>query len=420
MIILVILLLILLNFYFSLAEIALIAVKQGQLTEEAEKGNKKAKKALQLSGDPEAFLSAVQVGITLLGILEGIYGGEMVASKLDPFLVKHFGWSHALAHIVSTISGIGLITYLTIVIGELLPKSIALQLPLKVSILVAPSLLLFSRIAFPFVKLLTISTRFLLDKLHIHKQENEKISENDLRKMLSTAYNQGILDKDELVLHENIFSYSALTAKRIMKPAKIVISIPYESTRDAVMEIIRTKPYSHFPVKKTDGSISGILSTKNFALNTETHWHTLIRPFCQLTPEMDATAIFLHFKKTNNDFGLVMKSNHFLGIVAMQDIMEGVFGDMPEREDYRDYFYKESDNTWIAEGFIHLQRIKRELSLDWMRAYENKYVTITELLEGELGHWPQKGEQLTIENLIFNVEESEQYEIGKVLIRKVW
>ena len=208
MTILIIFLLIALNGYFSLAEIALVSVKKSRLTDEVNKGNKSAQKVLDLIEDPEEFLSAVQVGITLLGILEGIYGGSLVAELIEALIARHSKLSSSVIHIFSLVSGISLITYLTIVFGELLPKSIALQVPLKASIAVASSLIIFSRIAFPFVKILTISTRFLLNILSIHTMENEKITESDLKKMLSTAYKQGVLDKDEFLLHENIFAFN--------------------------------------------------------------------------------------------------------------------------------------------------------------------------------------------------------------------
>ncbi|MFF5383278.1 hemolysin family protein [Pedobacter suwonensis] len=420
MVIFIISILILLNAYFSLAEIALIAVKKGQLEDEAQKGNKGAQQALDLIKDPEAFLSAVQVGITLLGIIEGIYGGELVANMLKPFLVKYTGLSATMAHAISLFLGIGLITYLTIVIGELLPKSIALQVPLKISVSIAPSLAIFSKIAFPFIKLLTLSTRFLLNILSIRKPENEKITESDIKSMLSMAHKQGTLEKDELFLHENIFVYNDLTAERIMKPIKIVSLINFESSRAVVAEQIKKRPYSYFPIKENNtGLIKGVLSTKDFFINPQEDWHALIQQPCRLSPNMDTGDIFQHFKKANADFGMVTEDGtHFLGIVTMQDIMESVFGDMPEREDYRSYFYQLDNKTWMAEGFIHLQRIRRELSLDWIRAYETKYVTVAELLEGELHGDLYNGASLELHNLVFTVEQVSEKEVGKVKIQK--
>ncbi|MDV3694591.1 hypothetical protein CMU49_13875 [Elizabethkingia anophelis] len=418
MIILVILILIFLNAYFSLAEIALIAVKEHELKKEIDSGNIAAQKVKILIKDPESFLSVVQVGITLLGIIEGIYGGKFVAEMIDPFVSRHFNLSPVMLRVITTCFGIGLITYLTIIIGELLPKSIALQSPLKVSLWVAPSLVLFSRIAFPFVKLLTLNTRFLLNLLNIHKGENQKITESDLKNMLSTAYRQGILKEEELVLHQNIFTYDELIAEQIMKPAVIVEVISYSASRIKVTDFIKRKPYSHFPVldEKT-GKITGVLTIKDFFLEINIPWQNLIRSPFIITPETLVKDIFLAFKEKNHDFGLVMeKQTEFLGIITMQDVMEGVFGDMPEREDYHKYFYKLNDNTWIANSFIHLQRIRRELSLEWMREYEMKYITIAELFSGLLHQSFKVGDQLKLYNVVFTIMELEADSIKKIKI----
>jgi len=418
MIILVILILILLNAYFSLAEIALIAVKEHELQKEIDSGNIAAQKVNVLIKDPESFLSVVQVGITLLGIIEGIYGGKFVAEMIDPFVSRHLNLSPTMLRVITTCFGIGLITYLTIIIGELLPKSIALQNPLKISLWVAPSLVLFSNIAFPFVKLLTLNTRFLLNLLNIHKGENQKITESDLKNMLSTAYRQGILEEEELVLHQNIFTYDELIAERIMKPAIIVEVLSYHATRAEVTDIIKRKPYSHFPVlDEKAGKIIGVLAIKDFFLEINIPWQNLIRPPFIIIPGTLVKDIFLVFKEKNHDFGLVMKKQTgFLGIITMQDVMEGIFGDMPEREDYHKYFYKLNDNTWIANSFIHLQRIRRELSVEWMKEYEMKYITIAELFSGLLNHPFKEGYQLKLHNLVFTIIELQDGSIKKVKI----
>jgi len=415
--IVILLLLILLNAYFSLAEIGLVAVTQGQLTTEMNRGNLRAAKALQLIRNPEEFLSVVQVGITLLGILEGIYGGKMVGEMLSPVLQKIPGVTAAAAEAGGMLIGIGAITYLTIVVGELLPKSVALQIPLKVAVWVAPTLLFFAKLAFPFVKLLTYSTRFLLEKLKIQKPEQAKITESDIKKMLSVAFHQGLLNKEELFIHQNVFFFDQMTASRIMKPASITRTLSTAYILSQVIEYIKMRPYSNFPVYNDQNAIVGVINTKELLLNADKDWHLLIRPASLLSPSMKAGDIFLKFRVSEHDFGVVLNDEKtFLGIVTMQDIMEGVFGDLPERDNYEKYFYKQSDGSWIAYGFVHLQRIRRVLSLEWMREYESGLMTVSELLVSELHHEPQAGERLSLHNLVFTVLEATPREVGKVKI----
>ena len=417
MVFIVILLLILLNGYFSLAEIALVAVKKGQLEAAAEKGSKGAVQALRLSNDPEGFLSAVQVGITLLGLLEGIYGGDMVATWLAPILVKA-GVTEWLAHGLSLVLGIGLITYFTIVIGELLPKSIALQVPLKVSLAIAPSLVLFSKIAYPFIRMLTWSTRILLRAFKVKTQDQEQVSEQDLLRMLSTAQQQGVLEKEELWLHQNVFAFGDLTAGRMMKPLTLVRCLNERWTREEVISLMQQYPYTHFPVYRDEvTNVMGILSAKAFFLNRKDRWQGCIHKGLQVPETMVAKEVFRRLNEVRSDFALVTdETQQVSGILTMQDIMEGVFGDIPELETYSDYFYKLGAHEWQAHGFIHLQRIRRVLGLQWLRDYETTYLSIQELLEGELGHLPAEGETLTLHDVAFRVVAADAETVSEVII----
>ena len=416
MAILIILVLIVLNGYFSLAEIALVSVNSNELSEQEEQHNSKAQQVIKLIEDPEEFLSAVQVGITLLGLLEGIYGGDMVAKQLEALLVKA-GLSHVLAHITALITGIGLITYLTIVFGELVPKSIALQMPLKVSLAIAPSLSLLSRILFPFIKLLTLSTRFILNLFSVKKGDDRKISERDIKQMLGTAYKQGVVGKQQLWMHENVLTFNNLTARRIMKLAKIVVSVDYNWKKEEITALMRKTPYSYFPVYDGDpANVAGVLNTKNFFLSTESDWHHLIQAPCIIAAETAAKDIFTRFKEKKADFAIVADDkNNYLGIVSMQDIMEGVFGDIPEIDDYSSYLYAKNEKEWIAEGFVHLQRVRVKLALPWIRDYEDKYLNLSEMMKGEISG-AAKTDSLQVNGVTFTVLEKTKGEAIRISI----
>lgn len=400
---LILLILIVLYGYFSLAEIALISVTQADLTDPKHNKDKRAAIVKGLIENPEEFLSAVQVGMTLVGMLEGIYGGGLLAEVLEQKLIT-WGMSAFAAKATSLTLGIGTITYVTIVFGELVPKSIALQMPMKVSLAIAPSLRIFSKLTYPIIKLLTVSTHWILNLLGIKRTEGRKVTEQDLKLMLSTAYQQGLVSKQQFWLHQNVTIFDDLTAERIMKPEEIVKSIPDHWSRDQVMELMRTSPYSYFPVyKETPSNIIGIVRTKSFLLSTDPEWKSSIMPACFIISNTAAKDIFEMFKKMKVDFGIVFNlSGKYVGIVAMQDIMEGVFGDMPEYENYNTYFYNKDAFTWLAEGFIHLQRVRNDLNLPWLREYEFKYVNLSELIKGETGEY-KMGSTWTINGITFTV-----------------
>ena len=419
MVFVIIAVLIILNAYFSLAEIALVAVKQHQLKAEEEKKNKKAIAALRLTKDPEEFLGAVQVGITLLGILEGLYGGDLVATKLE-LVFYRYGFHETSAHVLSLILGIGAITYLTIVIGELLPKSIALQTPLSTALLVAPSLLFFTRVAYPFIRLLTASTRVLLRVLHIRTGQEEQITEQDLKRILSTARQQGILEEGELWLHQNIFSFSGLTAHRMMKPLSIVRTVDFTWNRSRVEEEIERYPYTFLPIyQESDDDIVGIINVKDFFLHKGENWQEVIIRETAIPGKTLAGDLFDHFKQSKLHFALVTNEQKRVeGIVTMQDVMEGIFGDIPELEDFRKYFYQISPTSWRASGYIHLQRIRRTLRLAWLRSYEEKYINLDELITGELGRRPVTNDKVFLHQYSFTVESATELHVETVRFEK--
>ena len=389
----IIILLIILEGYFSLAEMSLISVKNAELTDEQSGNNPRAFQVLQLIKVPEEFLSAIQVGTTLLGLLEGIFGGGMVAGQLNQWFLL-LGMSGFVAHAAGIIIGVGAVTYLTLVFGELVPQSIAIQMPLRVSMAIAPSLVVFSKILYPFIKLLTGSTRFILSVLSIKKADHKKISEKDLKSMLGAAYKQGLLGQQQLRMHENLFAFDGLKASNIMKPARIIICLSHDWSREQVLETVRKRPYSCFPVYQDDpGNITGVLHVKQFFLNETATWQESIIRNCTIPQNAAVRDVFNIFKEKKADFGIVTGAgSKFLGVIAMQDIMEGVFGDIPELEDYSKYFYRKSEGVWIAENFIHLERIRDTLKLNWLRAYEAKYLSLSDLFAGETAVITKKGE----------------------------
>jgi len=208
----IIILLILLNGFFALSEIALVSSKKSRL-EQSHK-SKGAGMALKLLDDSENFLSAIQVGITLIGIVTGMYGGINLAGELAPYFEK-ISYTQAYSHEISLSLIVFIITYVSIVIGELVPKTIALSNPEKIAVNVAPTIYFFSKLFYPFVRLLSGSTTFINKILGIRKQ-NEQMTESELRHMIKVAYNEGVIEKEQNVIHEKVFFFSDKRAKHLM------------------------------------------------------------------------------------------------------------------------------------------------------------------------------------------------------------
>ncbi len=329
LILLLLIILIVINGYFSAVEIALVSVKKFKVQEEADKGNKRAIQVMDFLQTPEEYLSTIQVGMTLIGLVQGLYAGILSDKYLQPSML-HWGFSPAVSHIVSVVFGIGFITYITIIIGELIPKSLAIQSPMRISLWSAPTFRMFSFIAYPFVLILTGSTRFLLRLFRIGKSENQKLSDNDLKSLLSTAYRQGVLEKEELQLHENIFNFYDITVGKLMTPLQKVITLKTGMSNTDASKIIRDSAHNYFPVVANDRKVAGFLSAKEYLLNPDKPIQEFTHAACLLTVDKKASDVLLKFKERSQNFAVVVSAaGELQGLVTMHDIGEVLIGKLP-------------------------------------------------------------------------------------------
>jgi putative hemolysin len=262
--ILIIFILTLLNGFFALSEIALVSVKKSRIEHLAAQGSSRAKIVLQLLENPENFLSSVQVGITLIGIISGAYGGVTLTDDMEQFL-SSFTILSSYHHIISLVTVIGSITYFSIVIGELVPKTIAMNNAESIALFCVPIIKYFTLITYPFVKLLSVSTNFILKLFGIKENETEKVSEDELRFMLKNARKQGVLEKEESEVHHNLFSFTDQTAKSLMTHSSEVEWINSNLPVETIFEKLKESVHSKFIVG--DGSIDkvlGVITIRDF------------------------------------------------------------------------------------------------------------------------------------------------------------
>lgn len=416
--IIIIIVLIALNFYFSIAEIGLISVDKSLLQQQADSGNKKALSVLNLIKEPDEFLSAVQVGITLVGILEGLYGGDLMAAWLEPVFVS-WGLHESMAHLVALIVGVGGITYLTIVIGELIPKTLALLNPQKVSYLITPSMIIFSRITYPFIKLLTASTKIILGLFSVNTIREEKLTENDLRSMLTTAYKQGLIDKGEFTLHKNLFSAYDLTAENIMTPSGMITFVKNEMNRTEITETIKRSIHRTFPVVNDKKEMLGALGAKEFMLYPDKPLEALLSPVSFLSLNQAVYDIFQQLRRENTNMGVVINEYGACeGMISYHDIVSGLLGgSLPGFNATERYLVQQPDKSWLTYGYTRLNYIRETLSLEWLREYEREDITIAGLLIDKLKHIPVRGEKVTLNQVIFEIKTMDHHRIDEVIIR---
>lgn len=414
--IIIIIVLIACNFYFSLAEIGLISVDKNTLKMQADSGSQRAASVLKLVSEPDEFLSAVQVGITLVGILEGLYGGDMMAAWLEP-VFRSWRLGNYGAHLLALVIGVGSITYLTIIFGELIPKTLALLNPEKISFIITPSMIIFSKITYPFIQLLTSSTRYILGLFHINTIREEKLTDNDLRSMLFTAYKQGLIEKGEFMLHRNISTSYDLSAENIMTPASIVDTINEKMERPAVTETIKRSTHRTFPILSNTNEIMGALMIKDFFLQPEKPLQAMVSPVSYLSLNQGVYDMFQLLRRENTSMGIVLNEyGEFEGIVTFHDIVSGLLGNLPGYNTKERFLQQQSDKSWLTNGITRLGFIRETLNLEWLRPYEEEDITVAGLLIGKLKHIPQPGEKVTLNQLTFEIKKMDRHRIEEVII----
>ncbi len=422
--VLVILLLIILNGFFALSEIAVVSSKKTKLEAERKKGSKGAEMALKLQADPDNFLSAVQVGITLIGIVNGAYGGTTLAADVKPFFEK-FAWSASHAETISVAVVVFLITYVSIVIGELVPKTIALNNPEKVSIAVSRPIYVISIIFYPFVKFLAASTGFF-NKIIGLKPKKDIVSEMELRAMLKTASKEGIIEKEENIIHEQVFYFSDKRAKHLMTHRTDVEWVDISKSKDEVIQdLLNCK---HSKVLACNGKLDdfiGIISIKEFLYelhkNEDFAINDLIQEPLIFPSTLRAQKVLEMFRKNHKSIGVVVDEYGSVeGIITLHDIMETLVGPIADEDETEEPdIFMQNDNSALVNGEAPLELLTLFID-DFVIDFESiDYSTIAGFVLANINKIPQVGDRFTYNNEVtFEIVEVDGNKINKVLITK--
>ncbi|SDC20733.1 hemolysin family protein [Williamwhitmania taraxaci] len=416
-------LLILLNGFFSLSEIALVSCKQSRLEQAKIAGSKGAKIALRLLSDSESFLSATQVGITLIGIITGVFGGVSIAEDLIPF-IKGFSLTAPYASEIALTSTIILITYVSIVIGELVPKTIAMSNPESIAIKVAPAIYYFSSFFYPFVRILSFSTSFV-NRLIGVKERSDRVTEEELRHMIKIASNEGVIKKGQNLIHEKVFYFSEKRAKHLMTHRTDVelldISLSPEVFHQTVLQLKHSKV---IVFRKYPDDFIGVLSIKDYLLNKSLAIpkpveEILLKPVI-VADTTNAQQLVALFRQMHNYFAVVVDEyGSFEGIVTLHDIMENIIGSMPDEweEPEPDVFVRE-DKSVLVSGDAPLETLT-EIIEDFTIDFEEiGYSTVAGFVFNRINKIPQLGDKFTFRDYTIEIVDIDRNKIDKVLIRK--
>ena len=419
----IILLLILLNGIFAMSEMAVISARKSNLQADANKGSKTAKTALKLASDPDKFLSAVQIGITLIGILTGIFSGKSIADALSAALAKA-GMSAGVAGALAQGIIVILVTYLSIVFGELVPKRIALSASERVSKIVSGPMKVISVLASPFVWVLAKSTSFIINILGIKSQES-KVTEEEIKSIIQEGTDEGEVSPVEQDIVERVFALGDLKVNTIMTLRGDIVWLDKDMGEAEIRETIEKNLFETYPV--TDGDLDhviGVLSLKDYVLNIGKKQFSLeemIHEPVYFHENMSVYAVLEQMKIKRISRALVCDEFGFCsGIITLKDIMEalvGIVNDDHQKEP--DIIARQDNDGWFVDGQCSMYDFKMYFDIDDDDADSAEYTTVGGLILDELEHVPISGEKATWKDFSFEVVDMDGARIDKLLVTRV-
>ena len=418
--ILIIFFLILLNGVFSMSEIALISARKNRLETAAKKGNKNAQIALDLANAPNKFLSTVQIGITLIGILTGIYSGDKITHDVEAFIMgfqvlKPFAPSIAVGIVVV------ILTFFSLVLGELLPKRIGLNHPESIAKAVAWPMKIISIITAPFIWLLTHSTEFLLKVLQIKPTADGKVTEEEIKAIIKEGTEIGEVQEIEQDIVERVFHIGDRKINSLMTHRKSVVMLPLDSNKEQVKEFMLKELHSIYPVyKENHDDIVGVVNLKSIFANIDAADFNLPEIMTEAPFMMEQTTAYKaleEFKKTGIHYAFVSDEyGVFQGIITLNDILEALVGDASDfyKEDFQ--LVEREDGTWLVDGHYSLHDFLTYFELDEL-INDYEVTTVSGLIMTELSHIPKQGEKLIWQKFELEVIDMDGMKIDKVMVK---
>ena len=419
---LLIFILIIINAFFAASEMAMVSLNKTKISILEADGNEKAILITKLLNEPSRFLATIQVGITLTGFLASAFAATSISKYFTEFL-KSFNIyaSESISVIIITI----VMSYLTLVLGELFPKRVALNNSEKISMLVVKPVLFFSKITLPFVKLLTLSSNVLLRIFKIDSTDlEEKVSEEEIRMMINVGEEAGVINITEKEMIDGIFQFDDTLAKEIMTPRTNVFAMDIETPLDELVDKVLTEQYSRIPVFEEDiDNIIGVLYMKDLFVKIRhseietTDIRQLLRPAYFVPETKNIDTLFKELQNTKNHMAMLIDEyGGFSGVVTIEDLIEEVMGNIfDEYDDSDDYIKKIENNAYIVDGLVSINDINEALNLDLP---SDNYDTIGGFVIDLMGSIPKENETTVIEykNIVFKIEKVEEKRIDKLKI----
>lgn len=412
----IIIVLILLNGVFSMSEVALISARKSKMATDAKRGSKGAAAALALAEQPERFLSTVQIGITLIGILTGLFSGATIAKDFG-ILLTSWGVAPSFAMSLSKILIVTIVTYLSIVVGELVPKKIGMNMADTIARIIAPTMNLLSKITYPAVWILSISTTLISKALGIDKKSST-VTEEEIRSLIKEGTEGGEVKEVEQDIMERALVLGDLRVESIMTVRGDVATMSENMTADDVMRLISQELHSSYPVYDAEKSdIIGIVSLKQLILSLnhdDFNLHDIVSPGLYMPENMsvyDALDLFkakkMHSALVCNEYG------GFCGVVTLRDILDGLVGNCPDEVEEPMIAKRESKDEWLIDGRCPIYDFLSHFDREDLYAPES-FTSIGGMIMNHLQRIPMTGDTIDWNGFRLEVVDMDNARVDKV------
>lgn len=421
--VLILVVLFLVNGIFAMTEIAIVSSRKVRLQQWADEGNRGAAAALRLADEPTRFLSTIQIGITLIGILSGAFGEAAIADRLQAYLLTVPLLAELARPIALGVTVIG-ITYFSLIIGELVPKRVGMQNPELLASILARPMLLLARATSPLVRLLSLSTEAVLRVLGVKKNTDPSITEEEIKVLMEQGADEGIFDRAEQELVENIFSLDEKKVVSIMTPRKDIVVLDVEDPIEDNLRIVRGSVFTRYPVVRGGfENVLGFVQAKDLLHrlleDASVTLEGLVRPPLYVPEAISPMQLLEQFKRTRNHTALVVDEyGEIEGLVSINDVLEAIVGDLPtDLSDSDQEIVQREDGSWLVDGMMALDDFKEHFDLDSIEGEESgDFQTLGGFVMFMLGKVPAAADKVEWNGFSFEVVDMDRTRVDKVLV----
>lgn len=402
-----------------MCEMALVSAKKSRLETTANKGDKKSLIALKLKLNPEIFLSTTQIYITLISILTGVYSGERFSVYLEPYLKK----IHSIEPYAGTIALVIIViivTFLSILFGELLPKRIALMNPEKIAKAVAVPIKTLSDISYPLVWLLSSLSSGFFTLFNIKKSSDSQVTEEEIKAIINEGSELGAIEEEEKDIIERVFHLGDRNITSIMTHRTDIIWFNIDESRDSVKQKIKEFQHSVYPVcEETIDDIAGVVYVKDMYLEPDLPLKSMLRKALFVPENNSAYQVLEKIKQTKLHYAFIVDEyGSLLGMITVRDILKAIVGEMPEEEDDEYVIIERKDGSYLVDGQIQFYDFLTKFDKTiWINKGENEFDTLAGFILHELKRIPSTGDTFDWRGFDFEIVDMDGQRIDKVLVK---